>query len=107
MRSLGEVPPSEFIPLAEELGIIGDLSRWVLEKSCQLLSRRPHLPTISLNFSGLQFNDPSMTLFVKETLQHYHVDPSKINIELTESTFFTTFFDDALAFMDELIAVGD
>lgn len=105
-EKFGRIPPSEFIPLAEELGIIGDLSRWVLEKICQLLSSRPHLPTISINLSGLQFNDPSMTLFIKETLQHYHVDPSKINIELTESTFFTTFFDDALTFMDELIEWG-
>ncbi|HHU88112.1 MAG TPA: EAL domain-containing protein [Spirochaetales bacterium] len=105
-EKFGKVLPSEFIPLAEELGIIGDLSRWVLEKSCQLLSRHPQLPTISLNFSGLQFNDPSMILFVKETLQHYQVPPSKINIELTESTFFSTFFEDALAFMDELIAWG-
>ncbi|NLA91940.1 MAG: phosphodiesterase [Spirochaetales bacterium] len=102
----GSISPGEFIPLAEELGIIGDLSRWVFEEACRLLNSHPELPTISLNFSGFHFIDPSMASFIKETLIYYKIDPAKIIIELTESAFFTSFMEDALAFMEELIALG-
>ncbi len=105
-EKFGPLSPGEFIPLAEELGIIGDLSRWVFEEACRLLSSHPELPTISLNFSGFHFIDPSMAEFIRETLNHYQIETSKINIELTESAFFTTFLEDALAFMEELIELG-
>ncbi len=102
----GPISPAEFIPLAEELGIIGDLSRWVFEETCRLLKSHPELPTISLNFSGFHFIDPLMVDFIKETLNRYQIETSKINIELTESAFFTSFLEDALAFMEELIELG-
>ncbi|MFA5468105.1 MAG: bifunctional diguanylate cyclase/phosphodiesterase [Sphaerochaetaceae bacterium] len=102
----GKVPPSEFIPLAEELGIIGELSRWAFERICQIIGANGETPTISLNFSGLQFSDPTIAPFILETLEHYNIPPHKLNIELTESTLVAAYLEEALVIVKQLITKG-
>ena len=107
---VGVVSPSEFIPLAEELGIIGDLGRWVLDQVCALLdaarAKGQRTYPISVNFSGIQFSHTHVVHEILEIIQRYHIPPHIINIELTESTFISSDYNEALSVMRPLIDRG-
>lgn len=86
----GIIAPAEFIPLAEETGMILPIGFWVLEQACVQLSRWAHIPllshlTLAVNVSAKQFNFPSFEQEVKQLLNTYNVDPTKLKLELTES----------------------
>jgi len=86
----GLVLPSEFIPLAEETGLIQALGQWVLTMACAQLSHwamRPataHL-TLAINISALQFRQPDFVGQVIAALERAGADPKKLKLELTES----------------------
>lgn len=107
---LGKVAPSEFIPLAEELGVIGEIGRWVLDQVCIMIdefrSTNIPLPSISINFSGLQFADPQVVQDILNSIERFRIPPEAIHIELTESTFIGASFKEALSVMVPLIEHG-
>lgn len=86
----GLVSPAEFIPLAEETGLIEPLGRWVLESACaQILawSARPetaHL-TLSMNVSAREFRRPEFVARALAVIDRTGVDPQKLMLEFTES----------------------
>ncbi|MGC9007840.1 MAG: putative bifunctional diguanylate cyclase/phosphodiesterase [Halothiobacillaceae bacterium] len=81
--------PAEFIPVAEETGIIIPLTQWVLDQACQHLyswrqrSGRPLF--ISLNVSPRQLLDPKLAESLIKTLRKYRLDPTAVTLEITES----------------------
>lgn len=83
----GMIPPFKFIPLAEEMGLIGALGEWGLEEACrqmvELQALRLELPKVSVNVSALQFN-PSFITRVTEVLANTGVRPKRLQLELTE-----------------------
>ena len=86
----GLLLPSEFIPLAEETGLIVGLGQWVLEQACRQLHSWENSPptaslTLSVNVSARQFRHPHFVEQVLETLAHAGIDPRLLKIELTES----------------------
>ncbi|HEX4384933.1 MAG TPA: EAL domain-containing protein [Myxococcales bacterium] len=87
----GMVPPVEFIPMAEETGIISALGRWVLEEACRqmkalhVLHPRAQLPSLSVNISGRQILQPDLVEQVAEILETTGLDPRLLRLELTES----------------------
>lgn len=86
---LGLVSPGEFIPLAEETGLIHEIGKWVLKKACQENKRwhdmgYDHL-TISVNVSANQFQQLSFINEVKEVLVETGLPPQYLTLELTES----------------------
>jgi diguanylate cyclase (GGDEF)-like protein/PAS domain S-box-containing protein len=86
---LGSVPPSTFIPLAEELGLMGDLGRWVLLKACRQAAAlrdrlRANVP-VAVNVSGRQLNQ-ELLVQVDDALLDAHLDPGQLVIELSERT---------------------
>ncbi len=107
---IGNVPPSEFIPIAEEIGMIEELGRWVFEQVCTTITsyraKGKVLPPISVNFSGLQFNNRHIAQELIEIVDRYKIPPDSIHIELTESTFIGAFFNDVLDIMKPLIDHG-
>lgn len=109
-EKMGTIHPVEFIPLAEELGIIGELGRWVLEKVCILLdeirSKGKEMPVVSVNFSSLQFADGNIVRDILEIVGRYRIPAGTINLEITESTFIGSSFTEALAVMESLIGHG-
>jgi predicted signal transduction protein with EAL and GGDEF domain len=86
------VRPNEFVPLAEELGLIVPLGRWVLQEACvqgrAWLDRfGPSAPTIAVNLSIRQFEHPWLVDDLRQVLRESGFPPAKLTLELTESVF--------------------
>ncbi len=83
------IPPDEFIPLAEETGIILPMGAWVLATACRQARewRRQGFPplTLSVNISGEQFRQGNFNTMVAGILQTYEVVPDMLHLEITES----------------------
>jgi diguanylate cyclase (GGDEF)-like protein/PAS domain S-box-containing protein len=84
-RERGLVPPSEFIPLAEETGLVVPLGRWVLDEACRALAALPGHISLSVNLSGRQLLQPEFCAELKEMLARCRIEPSRLRLELTES----------------------
>ena len=84
-RERGLVPPSEFIPLAEETGLVVPLGRWVLDEACRALSVLPEGITLSVNLSGRQLLQADFGEQLATMLQRRGLNPSRLRLELTES----------------------
>jgi diguanylate cyclase (GGDEF)-like protein len=90
--TLGQVPPVEFIPIAEETGLIVELGRWVLGKACQdccAWRRAGNEVGVSINLSARQLTDPDLVEDVRVILDQTGLDPSAVTFELTESILVT------------------
>lgn len=86
---LGHVSPAEFIPLAEETGLIVPISEWLIEKACEDV-KKIHLETnknikICINISALHFNQMHFVHSIQEIVQRTNINPNYIELELTES----------------------
>ena len=84
----GNIPPSEFIPIAEETGWIWEIDKWVMKTACQQV-RDWHLLgypiKLAINWSARNFQNPHVLETVKETLAKTQLDPHYLEIELTET----------------------
>lgn len=89
----GPVSPAKFIPIAEEAGLIMDLSRWVLEAACKQLVTWSGTELeeihVAINLSGKQFREAKVDKEIIETVQRHGFDRSRLELELTESTLMT------------------
>ncbi|HEX8336521.1 MAG TPA: EAL domain-containing protein, partial [Pyrinomonadaceae bacterium] len=107
----GFVPPSEFIPVAEETGMIVEIGQWVLRESCrqmrewQRLSFDNRLLTVSVNLSGKQFLQPNLIGCVKQILHETDLDPRCLKLEITESVMMEN-AEAASAMLVQLRALG-
>ena len=80
----GLVPPMEFIPLAEETGLIVKISRWVLRAACEAAAGWDRPQRVAVNISPLQFRQSDLPQTVSETLACTGLLPSRLEIEITE-----------------------
>jgi diguanylate cyclase (GGDEF)-like protein/PAS domain S-box-containing protein len=105
---LGEVAPSRFIPLAEDIGFIGQLGAWVLEEACRQMVAWDRaglaVPKMAVNLSGRQFDRGSIADLVGHVLRETGLAPRRLQLEVTESVIMNT--GDALATINELHAIG-
>jgi EAL domain-containing protein (putative c-di-GMP-specific phosphodiesterase class I) len=89
----GNVPPSVFIPLVEDMGLIGTLGAWVLEEACRQLAlwnqRAGPILNMAINLSAQQLHDENLADFVASLLQQYGLSARQIELEVTESTAMT------------------
>jgi diguanylate cyclase (GGDEF)-like protein/PAS domain S-box-containing protein len=85
---LGVVPPAQFIPLAEETGLIVPIGRWVLRRACaqNVAWQRAGLPPISIavNLSARQFTDENLLKDIATVLSDTGLDPKLLELEITE-----------------------
>jgi len=88
---VGVVSPGEFIPIAEDSGLIVPLGHWVLREACLVLGRlmgeREEVPRIAVNVSVAQFQRSDFVASVREVLEETGVPPDLLELELTESVF--------------------
>ena len=83
----GDVPPSIFIPLAEDSGMIAALGRFALDEATRTAAAWPRHIKISVNLSPLQFDDPQLVEDVRLALRRSGLAPRRLELELTESVF--------------------
>ncbi len=107
---LGLVPPDDFIPLAEQSGLILPLGAWVLGTACAQLvawSRQPGLDalTLAVNVSVHQFRQPDFVQQVQSVMERTGVRAQRLKLELTESSLAHD-MDDMIVKMSQLKALG-
>lgn len=101
----GYVPPSEFVPLAEETGLITALGKFVLRRACTDASAwAPHIK-IAVNLSPMQFRVGNVFVTVKEALEQSSLDPQRLDLEITESVLLER-TDHVIAHLHALRALG-
>jgi diguanylate cyclase (GGDEF)-like protein len=111
-RSVGGFVPSEdFIPIAEETGLIVPMGAWVLHRACQQVKRwqdtaaSARRVTVSVNLSAKQFAQPDLVANVARTLEETALDPNTLSLEVTESILMQE-PDAAAAMLTEIRAQG-
>ena len=101
----GLVPPLDFLPVAEESGLIVDIGDEVLEIVCRMLSARPGLAPVSVNMSPLQISRAGWRERFVATLRDHGVDPRRIVVEVTETAVLDN-LDDVAAELTALRELG-
>lgn len=90
---LGWVSPQTFIPVAEHVGLIGEIGYWVLDKACRQLRAWRDLglnpPRVSVNVSPLQFADPNLELSIRAIVDRAGIEPADLELEITESSLMS------------------
>jgi predicted signal transduction protein with EAL and GGDEF domain len=82
--SEGEVPPSTFIPIAEETGLIAPLGEWVLRTACAYATTWPPDTTLAVNLSPVQFKTQDVVGLVRNVLAETGLQPDRLELEITE-----------------------
>lgn len=106
----GFVSPADFIPLAEDTGLIDDIGNWALQQACSQLQQWQAVPqlallTMSVNISARQFYLPEFVSTVQQLLQQYRFNSGCLMLELTESLVLAD-LDDAVARMQQIKQLG-
>src|SRR5690606_28833587 len=84
----GMISPAEFIPVAEETGLIVDLGKWVLQEACRTCAQWPAHVRVAVNISASQFRRGGIVGVIRSALAETGLDPSRLEIEITESVLF-------------------
>jgi diguanylate cyclase (GGDEF)-like protein len=85
--TLGDVPPSKFIPIAEEAGLIEAIGEWVLRSACAAAAAWPDHVSIAVNLSPLQFGNPELAALVVNALAQSGLAANRLEFEITEGVF--------------------
>jgi diguanylate cyclase (GGDEF)-like protein len=101
----GMVSPADFIPLAEEIGVIIQIGEWVLREACRYAVSWPEPLKVAVNISTIQFKDHNLVRTVIQALRDSGLDPTRLELEITESVMITD-FDAALAVLHQLRKLG-
>ena len=106
---LGLIPPGQFIPLAEDAGVIGMIGEWVLRESCRQMldweARGFHMPRVSVNLSVQQINRDTLLPMVDSILRKSGLSSDRLELEVTESMIMRQ-ADMARGVLDDLLELG-
>ncbi|KUO51352.1 MAG: diguanylate phosphodiesterase [Sphingomonadales bacterium BRH_c42] len=83
----GWIPPGEFIPIAEEVGMIKKIGAWALRKTCEDAATWPVELRVAVNVSAVQFEDDSFPNIVQQAIEYSGINPARVELEITESIF--------------------
>ncbi|WP_081815950.1 EAL domain-containing protein [Phyllobacterium sp. UNC302MFCol5.2] len=101
----GQVPPSEFIPVAENIGLIHELGDWVLRTACTEAARWPRSLKVAVNLSPVQFRSRNLIQSVVTIVTQSGLDPDRLELEITESVLLDK-NEQTLETLTQLKAVG-
>lgn len=83
---LGAISPAEFIPLAEEAGLIVDIGTWAMEEACRTAAQWPSHLVVAVNLSPAQFQSGTLVATIRRALQRHGLPAYRLEIEITEGT---------------------
>lgn len=106
----GLVPPAQFIPLAEENGLIMPIGKWVLETACTQLKAWAHNEqtrrlVLAVNISAIQFRQPDFVAQIRAMVQKHAINPNQLKFELTESLLLDD-IEGIVVIMNKLHEIG-
>jgi diguanylate cyclase (GGDEF)-like protein len=101
----GMVPPVEFIPIAEEIGVIVPLGAWVIQQACHDAATWPKHIGVGVNLSSAQFRGPSLVQTVISALDASGLSPHRLELEITESALLAD-DEDTIKTLNHLRALG-
>jgi len=105
--TLGMIPPQKFISVAEESGIIIPMGKWIIDEAVRQLKTWQNTPLkdmkLSINISGVQLNDKEFLPYLTQAVKD--IDPSLLDIELTESVLIED-FEEKIKIIDQIKALG-
>lgn len=106
---LGFIPPSEFIPLTEQIGLIDKVSLWVIRAACKQIlfwQKSGHgIINIAVNLSPINFNNPNFGTQIIAILNEFGIPTSAIELEITETAVIHS-MDATVSIMEELYTAG-
>jgi PAS domain S-box-containing protein/diguanylate cyclase (GGDEF)-like protein len=86
----GMIAPADFIPIAEESGLIAPIGEWVLNQACRDAGGWPAHVGVAVNVSPIQFNDRTLPLRIASLLARTRLAAGRLEVEITESVFLST-----------------
>ena len=101
----GDLSPSEFIPIAEEAGLIGELGKWILEEACRTAAGWDKPYSLAVNLSPMQIVDDDLATYIHELLIRTGLSPQRLELEVTESVLIEN-TDRALHILRRLKGLG-
>ena len=106
----GQIPPFDFIPLAEQTELILPIGQWVLDTACAQLKTWQQNPltqdlVLAVNISAKQFHQEDFVKQVKATVQRHEINPTRLKLELTESMLVKN-INDIISKMNVLSKIG-
>ncbi|MDF0578945.1 putative bifunctional diguanylate cyclase/phosphodiesterase [Bradyrhizobium yuanmingense] len=103
--SRGLVPPSEFIPVAEETGLIHEIGEWVIRRACATVADWPEEIRVAVNFSAAQFHNTAILQTIVQALAEARIAPHRLEIEITESMLLSK-YGSAATVLNALLELG-
>jgi EAL domain-containing protein (putative c-di-GMP-specific phosphodiesterase class I) len=88
-RAEGVMSPKSFIPLAEEIGLIGEMGQWVLQQACVEAISWPPAIGVAVNISPVSLRDPDLLASIEQSLSKPGFPASRLELEITESSEIT------------------
>jgi diguanylate cyclase (GGDEF)-like protein len=101
----GVIAPSEFIPLAEETGLIEELGHWVLQRACAIAAGWPPSLSVSVNLSAMQFRSGDLVARVAQSLRDSGLPATRLELEITESLLMSN-TEQVVRALHDLTAMG-
>jgi diguanylate cyclase (GGDEF)-like protein len=101
----GLIAPDQFIPLAEEIGLIVPLGEWVLRQACDAMASWPGAMRVAVNLSPAQFKSRNLVAAVAEALRESGLPPDRLELEITETVMLND-TDATLETLHQLQALG-
>lgn len=101
----GLVPPSEFIPIAEQTGLIHEIGEWVVRRACATVAEWPEEIRVAVNFSAAQFHNNGLLQIIVQALADAKIAPHRLEIEITESMLLSKYAS-AASVLNALLELG-
>jgi diguanylate cyclase (GGDEF)-like protein/PAS domain S-box-containing protein len=101
----GQIPPIDFIPVAEETGLINQIGEWVLRRACADAAGWSRPVSVGVNMSPVQFRSPNLVRTVQDALTESGLAPDRLELEITEAVLLDE-SDATLAVLHQLRGLG-
>lgn len=99
--TLGAIQPSEFIPVAEDTGLIHDIGHWAIKSACLAAAQWPCDLRVAVNLSVVQLKNKALLDGIQTALSEAGLEPKRLEVEVTESVLISN-FEDAIALLKSL-----